>query len=192
MHPPQALSGDAASLSGDSASVETFSSEIVKGALPSRHAAADMQTGIPYFLRVTAANSLGFGEYGDNIAVATAAEAPAAPGNLAAGVALHTDEVRRRAAIEVAPAISEGLCNDWSSTGAIGIYTCIPLGVGSQRTASLYLALGSSSSPVKNVLSSKALHTHEVTECRLCAERCAGAFGSVLPWRQHLCVLNDF
>lgn len=73
--------------------METFSSEVVKGVLPSRHAASDMQTGVPYFLRLTAANSLGFGEYGDNIAVAKAAEAPAAPGSLSAEVALHTDEV---------------------------------------------------------------------------------------------------
>lgn len=52
-----------------------------------------MQTGVSYFLRLAAANSLGFGEYGDNIAVAKAAEAPAAPGSLSANVALHTDEV---------------------------------------------------------------------------------------------------
>lgn len=73
--------------------METFSSEVVKGVLPSRHAASEMQTGVSYFLRLTAANSLGFGEYADNIAVSKAAEAPAAPGSLSANVALHTDEV---------------------------------------------------------------------------------------------------
>lgn len=92
----QNLVGDAGSLSGDDAAVETFSSEIVKGVLPSRYAASDVQTGIPYFLRLTAANSLGFGEYGDDVAGAKAAEAPASPGNLSAGVALHVDEVSLR------------------------------------------------------------------------------------------------
>ncbi|CAM9886486.1 unnamed protein product, partial [Hapterophycus canaliculatus] len=87
------LDGDASSLSGDSASVETFSSEIVKGVLPARHAAAGVQTGVPYFLRLAVSNSLGFGEYGDNVAVAKAAAVPASPGNLSAGVALHVDEV---------------------------------------------------------------------------------------------------
>lgn len=89
----QDLTGDAGSLSGESASVEAFSSEIVKGVLPSRHAVSDVQTGVPYFLRLAASNSLGFGEYGDNTAVAKAAQAPAAPGNLSSGVALHVDEV---------------------------------------------------------------------------------------------------
>lgn len=89
----QDLTGDASSLTGEGASVETFSSEIVKGVLPSRHVAAEMQTGVPYFMRLAASNSLGFGEYGQNVAVAKAAQAPAAPGNLSAGVALHVDEV---------------------------------------------------------------------------------------------------
>lgn len=89
----QDLAGDASSLTGEDASVETFSTEIVKGVLPSRHAPAEVQTGVPYFLRLAASNSLGFGEYGDNVAVAKAAQAPAAPGNLSAGVALHVDEV---------------------------------------------------------------------------------------------------
>lgn len=89
----QDLTGDSSSLNGDGARVETFPSEIVKGVLPSRHAATDAQTGVPYFLRLAASNSLGFGEYGDNIAVAKAAKAPDAPGNLSAGVALHVDEV---------------------------------------------------------------------------------------------------
>lgn len=73
--------------------METFPSEIVKGVLPARHAAADVQTGVPYFLRLAVSNSLGFGEYGDNVGVAKAAAVPAAPGNLSAGVALHVDEV---------------------------------------------------------------------------------------------------
>lgn len=89
----QDLAGDASSLTGEDASVETFSTEIVKGVLPSRHAPAEVQTGVPYFLRLAASNSLGFGEYGDNVAVAKAAQAPAAPGTLSAGVALHVDEV---------------------------------------------------------------------------------------------------
>lgn len=91
----QDLVGDASSLTGDSAVVEAFSSEIVKGVLPSRHAVADVQTGVPYFLRLAASNSLGFGEYGDNLAVAKAAQGPAAPGNLSSGVALHVDEVTK-------------------------------------------------------------------------------------------------
>lgn len=85
--------GDAGSLKGDDAAVETFSSEVVKGVLPSRHVASDVQAGVPYFLRLTASNSLGYGEYGDTIAVAKAAEVPGSPGNLSAGVALHVDEV---------------------------------------------------------------------------------------------------
>lgn len=44
-------------------------------------------------MRLAASNSLGFGEYGDNVAVAKAAKGPDAPGNLSAGVALHVDEV---------------------------------------------------------------------------------------------------
>lgn len=85
--------GDAGSLKGDDAAVETFSSEIVKGVLPSRHVASDVQAGVPYFLRLTASNSLGYGEYGDTTAVAKAAKVPGSPGNLSAGVALHVDEV---------------------------------------------------------------------------------------------------
>ena len=96
----QDLVGDASSLNGEDASVETFSTEIVKGVLPSRHAPAEVQTGVPYFMRLTASNSLGFGEYGQNMAVAKAAQAPAAPGNLSAGVALHVDEVSRVSSLE--------------------------------------------------------------------------------------------
>lgn len=92
-HQIQDLVGDASSLTGEGASVETFSTEIVKGVLPSRHAPAEVQTGVPYFMRLAASNSLGFGEYGVNVAVAKAAQVPAAPGELSAGVALHVDEV---------------------------------------------------------------------------------------------------
>lgn len=74
--------------------MEVFSPEIVKGVLPSRHTASDVQTGMPYFLRLTAANSLGFGDYGDGVAVTKAAQAPDSPDSLIAGVALHVDEVR--------------------------------------------------------------------------------------------------
>lgn len=91
----QALVGDAGSLTGDEASVETFSSEIVKGVLPARHAASDVQTGVPYFLRLSVANSLGFGQYGNEMAVAKASEAPGSPTNLSTGVALHVDEVNQ-------------------------------------------------------------------------------------------------
>ena len=73
--------------------MDTFLTEIVKGVLPSRHAASDVQTGVPYFIRLAASNSLGFGEYGENLAMAKAAKVPDAPGNLSAGVALHVDEV---------------------------------------------------------------------------------------------------
>lgn len=73
--------------------METFSPELRKGVLPSRHSAPDVQTGVPYFLRFTAANSLGFGKYGDGVAMAKAAMAPVSPGNLTAGVALHVNEV---------------------------------------------------------------------------------------------------
>lgn len=90
----QDLVGDSSSLTGEGAGVETFSTEIVKGVLPSRHVpASELQTGVPYFLRLAASNSLGFGEYGENVAVAKAAQPPAAPGDLSAGVALHVDEV---------------------------------------------------------------------------------------------------
>lgn len=89
----QSLVGDAESLAGDTSDVTVFPTEIVKGVLPSRHTVSDVQTGIPYFLRVSAANSLGFGEHGDTLAVSTAAQAPDPPGNLTAGVALHVDEV---------------------------------------------------------------------------------------------------
>lgn len=89
----QTLVGDAESLAGETSDVTVFSTEIVKGVLPSRHAVSNVQTGIPYFLQVSAANSLGFGEHGDGLALTTAAQAPDSPGNLTAGVALHVDEV---------------------------------------------------------------------------------------------------
>lgn len=100
MNQTQDLVGDASSLTGEDSIVETFETEIVKGVLPSRHAPAEVQTGVPYFLRLAASNSLGFGEYGANVVVAKAAQAPAAPGNLSAGVALHVDEVSPFLSIE--------------------------------------------------------------------------------------------
>lgn len=93
MDQSQDLTGDGSSLTGKGADVETFSTEIVKGVLPSRNAPAEVQTGAPYFLRIAASNSLGFGEYSEHVAVAKAAHAPEAPGDLSAGVALHVDEV---------------------------------------------------------------------------------------------------
>lgn len=81
-------------MEGHDAAVDIFSPEIVKGFLPSRHAASDVQTGVPYVMRVAAANSLGFGEYSDGIAQAKVAGVPDPPSNLSAGVALHVDEVR--------------------------------------------------------------------------------------------------
>lgn len=90
---PQSLVGHAESLEGEASAVEVFSPEIVKGVLPSRHTASDIQTGVPYFLRLTAANSLGFGEYGEDVSTTKAAQSPESPDNLVAGVALHVDEV---------------------------------------------------------------------------------------------------
>lgn len=80
-------------MEGQDARVETFYPEIVKGVLPSRQVVSGLQTGVPYFLRVGAANGLGYGEYGDNVAKAKAAKVPGAPEGLSAGVALHVNEV---------------------------------------------------------------------------------------------------
>ena len=92
--PGQSLVGDAGSLSGDDAMIWPFASEIVKGVLPSRHGVSGLQTGVPYFLRLAAANYLGFGAYGDTLATAKASGVPPAPTKLSAGVALHVDEAR--------------------------------------------------------------------------------------------------
>jgi hypothetical protein len=81
------------SLKGYSKAVTVFDA-LVPGVLPSAYTAVQLWTGVPYNVRVAVSNGLGYSDYSSTPAQAKPATVPAAPGNVAADVALHVNEVQ--------------------------------------------------------------------------------------------------
>eukprot|EP00937_MAST-01D_sp_MAST-1D-sp2_P001211 g1211.t1 len=87
-----AMAADASGLIGDNSAV-TVVDNVVRGTLPRAMAIPQLATGIPYFTRVAAANSVGMGPV-SSVESGVPIAAPVAVGELAAGHAIHVDEVQ--------------------------------------------------------------------------------------------------
>jgi hypothetical protein len=87
------LTAVTSSLKGYSKAVTVFDA-LVPGSLPSAYTAVQLWTGVSYNVRVAVNNGLGYSEYSSTPVQAKPATVPAAPGNVAAEVALHVNEVQ--------------------------------------------------------------------------------------------------
>jgi hypothetical protein len=89
----QALVSDVTALTGASKAVTVYDN-FVTGVLPAQATLTSLKQGVPYYIRVSAHNSLGYGTPSDPPAVQTPMQEPSAPTSLVVNYAPHVDEVQ--------------------------------------------------------------------------------------------------